>query len=297
MEFYFYAQYESHDEETLGLMDEALKRFHTFKRVFCQFRVTKKVTDQGKEHRKRLMEQQDTAMQGKAGTEQERLRPEWQTFINAEMVEYHEESSDFNLCKIYQLLHFGEQVQHYGSLKQWSTETGESSHRTQLKDLYNKSNRSGNIYSQMIEYYQWSDAFAIRRLNLAATTIVATKGDNVKSGRDSIEDSLAGVKFSSEQSFSGQRKIITFTVLLESVRDYSLQNELHHGMNRFLLSCKIQISPQDLLQCGVNVYHGIRIPLSNMYGEQLTQYVRCMGEKSWYGQPARHDWVWVKASN
>ena len=132
---------------------------------------------------------------------------------------------------------------------------------------------------------------------MAATTIAATKGDNVESGRDSIEDSLAGVKFTSEQSSSGQRKIITFTVLLESVRDYSLQNELHHGMNRFLLSCKIQISPKDLLQCGVNVYHGIRIPLSNMYGEQLTQYVRCMGEKSWYGQPVRHDWVWVKASN
>jgi hypothetical protein len=48
VEFYLYAQYESHDEETLGLMDEALKRFHTFKRVFRQFRVTKKVTQQGK---------------------------------------------------------------------------------------------------------------------------------------------------------------------------------------------------------------------------------------------------------
>jgi len=34
-----------------------------------------------------------------------------------------------------------------------------------------------------------------------------------------------------------------------------------------------------------------------MYGEQLTQYVRCTGEKSWYGQPARYDWVWVKVSN
>jgi len=57
VEFYFYAQYESHDGETLELMDEALKRFHTFKRVFCQFRITKKVSDQGKERRKTLMEQ------------------------------------------------------------------------------------------------------------------------------------------------------------------------------------------------------------------------------------------------
>jgi hypothetical protein len=292
VEFYFYAQYESHDEETLGLMDEALKRFHTFKRVFRQFRVTKKVTHEGKEHRKTLIEQRDMAMQGKAGTEHERLRKEWQTVINAEMVEYHEEGSDFNFPKIHQLLHFGEQLRRYGSLKQWSTETGERSHRTQLKDPYNKSNRSGNIYSQMIEYYQRSEAFAIRRLNIAAM-----RGEHAESGTDTSEDSLAGVKFTSEQSSSGQAKIITFTALLKSVRDDNLQNELHHATNRFLFSRKIQISPEDLLQCGVNVYHGIRIPLSNMYGEGLTQNVRCTGEKSWYGQPARHDWVWVKASN
>jgi hypothetical protein len=200
------------------------------------------------------------------GTEQKRLCKEWQILINAEMVEYHEGGSDFNFPKIHQLLHFGEQIRRYGSLKQWSTETGERSHRTQLKDPYNKSNRSGNIYRQMIEYYQRSDAFAIRRLN-----ITATRGEHAESGRDAIEDSLAGVKFTSEQSSSGQAKITTFATLLKSVRDEDLQNELRHATNRFLLSKKIKISPEDLLLCGVNVYHRIRIPLSNMYGELLTQ--------------------------
>jgi len=57
VEFYFYAQYESLDEETLGLMDKALKRFHSSKRIFHQFRVPKKVSDQGKEHRKMLVQQ------------------------------------------------------------------------------------------------------------------------------------------------------------------------------------------------------------------------------------------------
>ena len=122
-------------------------------------------------------------MQGKAGTEQERLRKEWQMFINTEMVEYHEEGSDFNFPKINQLLHFGEQIRRYGSPKQWSTETGESSHRTQLKDPYYTSNWSGNIYGQIIEYYRRSAAFAIRRLNIAAT-----RGENTTGGRDTIED-------------------------------------------------------------------------------------------------------------
>jgi len=55
LKFNLYAQYESQDKETLGLMDEALKCFHTFKCVFRQFRVTKKVTNQGKKGRKTLM--------------------------------------------------------------------------------------------------------------------------------------------------------------------------------------------------------------------------------------------------
>jgi len=40
----------------------------------------------------------------------------------------------------------------------------------------------------------------------------------------------------------------------------------------------------------------MRVPLTNMYGEKMIQYVRCTGEKSWYRQPARRDWVWVKVS-
>jgi hypothetical protein len=144
----------------------------------------------------------------------------------------------------------------------------------------------------MIEYYQWSDGFAIRRLNIAAT-----RSSDVESSSNPTEDSLAGVKFTSEQSFSGQTKIVTFAMLLKSVLDDYLRNELLTETNRFLLSKKIQISPEDLVQCGVNVYHGIRIALGNIYGEQLIQQVRFTGEKCWYGQPARHDWVWVKPSN
>jgi hypothetical protein len=49
----------------------------------------------------------------------------------------------------------------------------------------------------MIEYYLRSDAFAIRRLN-----ITARRGENAESGGDYIEDCLAGVRFTSEQSSS-----------------------------------------------------------------------------------------------
>jgi len=124
-------------------------------------------------------------------------------FINTELVEYHWEGSDFNFPKVQQLLHFGEQIRWDRSLKQLSIETRERSCRTQLKDPYNKSNHSGNIYGQIINYYQWRDVFAIWSFNDAAT-----RGENAESGSDSSEGTQAAVKFTSKQSSSGQAKII-----------------------------------------------------------------------------------------
>ncbi|KAF8243997.1 hypothetical protein K440DRAFT_560120 [Wilcoxina mikolae CBS 423.85] len=41
IEFYFYCQYDSHDDEMLDLMDNVLRHFHDLKDVFQQFRAGK----------------------------------------------------------------------------------------------------------------------------------------------------------------------------------------------------------------------------------------------------------------
>jgi len=41
MEFYFYSQYDSHNEQTLGLMSTALQGFNNSKDVFRQFVLAK----------------------------------------------------------------------------------------------------------------------------------------------------------------------------------------------------------------------------------------------------------------
>jgi len=92
------------------------------------------------------------------------------------------------------------------------------------------------------------------------------RGENAESSRDTIEDSLPVVKFTLEQRSSGQAKIVTFATLHESVHDDHLENTIRHKTNRFLQSRKIKIGSEDLLQCAVNIYHGIRVPFSNMYG-------------------------------
>jgi hypothetical protein len=150
VEFYFYSQYDSHDEQTLGLMSTALRNFHHFKEVFRQFRAGKRVTQEGKALRKKLIAERDDelkSMKFKTAAHREHQRKSWNEFIDAELVEYHADGGDFNFPKIHQMLHFCEQIQLYGCLKQWSTETGESSQCTQIKIPYNKSNRSGDIYT------------------------------------------------------------------------------------------------------------------------------------------------------
>ena len=79
------------------------------------------------------------------------------------MAEFIEEGSDFNFPKIHLMQHPREEVQQFGSLKQWSKEIGESSHKQQIKDGFNASNKTGDYYTQMINFYLRYDAFTVRR--------------------------------------------------------------------------------------------------------------------------------------
>ena len=298
VEFYFYCQYESHDEETLSCMAGALQRFHSYKGVIRQFRAGKRVTVEGKAHRKDLMVQRDEELNavrtsGKSATFQQHLRDDWRRYIHNEMVEYHEEGGNFNFPKIHQLLHFCEQVKRYGSLQQWSTETGESSHRTQIKTPYNKSNRSGDIYTQILEHYLRSDVFAVRKLN----------NDSQSGTNNAMSNSIpsiatsTGLKFISVQRNTGSTAVKTFGGVLATVSDADLRDELQNATYRFLLSRKVNITLENLLHSTASVYHGIQVPVNDMHGDQAIQNVRCTGDSTWHGQEPRHDWVWVKVSH
>jgi len=159
-------------------------------------------------------------MKFKTAAHRECQRKSWNEFINTEMVEHHADGGDLNFPKIHQMPHFREQIQRYGCLKQWSTETRESSHCTQFKILYNKSNRSGNFYTQILEHYLRSDTFAVRRLNHNAHGTVNTTGSG-KTGLPTVK----GLKFVSVQG-STTSKCNTFAAVLASVGDLYLWREL-----------------------------------------------------------------------
>ena len=132
IEFYMYCQYDSHDGNTLNLIEDALCHFHSTKGVFVQYRARKRLTAEVKDRRTELCTEHDDelkANQKKSAAHRQRIRDSWKTIIESEMAKFIEEGIDFNFPKIYLMQHPREEVQWFGSLKQWSTEIGESSHK------------------------------------------------------------------------------------------------------------------------------------------------------------------------
>jgi len=293
VEFYLYSQYGLYDEQTLALMSTALWDFHHFKDVFRQFRASKSVTQEVKAHQKELIAERDKelkSMKFKTAAHHERQRKSWNEFISTEMIEHHTDGSDFNFPKIHQMLYFREQIQCYGCRKQWCTETGESSHCTQMKIPYNKSNRSGDIYTQILEHYLRIDAFTVRRLNHNAHGTMDTTGSGVTN-----LPTVKGLKFIFVQG-STMLKSDTFAAILASVGDLYLRRDLQRATSSSLVSRRVETNLEALICCSARVYHGVQIPVTNTHGDQVIQTVRYTGEQTWHGQGPWNDWVWVVTS-
>jgi hypothetical protein len=168
--FFFYASYTSHDQATLDLMQNALRRFHEHRDVFRQYLSIKRTTAVARELRTELIKQREAALTQRRleGLLPATLRDErhsWDAFIDAEVVDFAEDGAHWNFPKLHLMLHFRDQVHRFGSLGQWSTEIGKSSHRRQIKDGYNAGNRAGDVYVQMINHYLRLDAFTVRAMN------------------------------------------------------------------------------------------------------------------------------------
>ena len=77
-----------------------------------------------------------------------------------------EESTDFKFPKVYLMMHWVDQISHYGCLLQYSTEICETSYQP-LKGAYRQSNHIDSI-PQIIQGYTWAHSFRVRELDMAA---------------------------------------------------------------------------------------------------------------------------------
>ena len=277
-------------------MDNALRCFHNAKGVFQQFRASKRLTAEASKRRKELCAERDAeldANKNKSAAFRQRIQEAWKSIIESEMAEYIEDGSDFNFPKIHLIQHFREQIQRFGCLKQWSTEIGESFHRRQIKDGFNASNKTGDFYTQMINFYLRCDAFTIRKVNRAA---MEQRLAARKTGASTDIPRRTRLKFISPQHHTGKGKVDDFESLLNATRDVVIWNGIYTGTRRFLQSKRIQIESEDLLRSAAAIYHWLEVETHDMHGESTVQRLRCTGEKGWYSGPARNDWVWVQTA-
>ena len=95
----------------------------------------------------------------------------WRDHINHEMDLSKELDADFNFLKIHLMSHWVEQIRRYGTLQQYSAETHEQAHKTNLKDGWNASNHNNNYLPQIISFHRRILCFEIRELNLQALAL------------------------------------------------------------------------------------------------------------------------------
>ena len=83
------------------------------------------------------------------------------------MADIHDKDIDFKFVKIHLWSHFGDHEWHFGNIRIYSTESGETSHKTIIKESYQRSNRKDASH-QILRTYTRLDSFRIHEMNVAA---------------------------------------------------------------------------------------------------------------------------------
>jgi hypothetical protein len=324
LEFFFYASYTSHDQATLDLMENALRRFHEHRDVFRQYRAGKRAIIDARDLRTELIQRRDAALAGRRldGLSPAVLRVErhsWNAFIDAEVVNCAEDGAHWNFAKLHLMLHFCDQVRRLGSFGQWSTEIGESSHRRQIKDGYNAGNRTGDVYIQIINYYLCLDAFTVRAMNhqacrakhdpqrvipassgltlppTAAAASTPTADVASTTAADAASASIFGpptrLHCVSPQLTTGPGKVTTLGGVFGNMWTPEFREAIHNAMRGYLHSQRVHLPDQQLLECRATIHHGIDVSTDDMHGSPVVQRVRCTISQRRAAAALRNQWI------
>ena len=83
------------------------------------------------------------------------------------VADIYDEDVDFNFVKIHLLSHFGDHVRRFGNIQIYSTESGETNHKTMIKEGYRRSNKNDASH-QILWTYARLDSFKIHEMNIQA---------------------------------------------------------------------------------------------------------------------------------
>src|SRR2546429_590819 len=179
VDFHLMAQYKSHTSRTLARMQAYFAEFHDTKTMFLEFRGLKSVSMASKiavQHVRNYSDGQTSCVaedeEGPIGfAARISLNKRRKDSIDVRRQERDarqkavEETSHFHFMKIHLPHHYRAHVEQLGAISAFSTESGESAHKRQVKEGYNYSNRH-DVNKQIIEYYTRVSALLMREQNL-----------------------------------------------------------------------------------------------------------------------------------
>ena len=169
-DFCLMAQYRSHTSQTIGYMDEYLRRFHQFRHILGEFRAGEADCEDAAKAAQEIEEdqaQQATIHQYFQLTSTQRAkRSAEDRQVRQQAVHNKLQQATFNFPKLHLLSQYGSQVVDFGTLPQYSTEITEALHKP-LKDAYRCSNQVDAV-EQILDIIYRDYAIHMRELNLIA---------------------------------------------------------------------------------------------------------------------------------
>jgi len=121
-----YARYQSHDDETLSYMQDALRHYHTFKDDFLLGRAGKKAKPNINALRTELVKKRKVDEETNADSwTPSKKRPEmnaWWDYLSHDIHISNVLDAGFNFRMMHLMSHWAEQIRRYRALPQYSAE-------------------------------------------------------------------------------------------------------------------------------------------------------------------------------
>jgi hypothetical protein len=295
VDFTLMSQYKSHTDETIQYLEQYLKAFHDHKDVFKEYRKDKSTTRKVREVTTRIRSENSEVLNqhrlsGATAAKRRRIADEQRRDLDGVVADIYEEDVDFNFVKIHLLSHFGDHVRRFGNIQMYSTESGETSHKTMIKEGYRRSNKNDASH-QILRTYARLDSFKIHEMNVEA---------NIPRP---IQDELR--KEQHKRQVGSRKK--QPSGLVPTVENISRLNKILRNLPDLLVDYYRRISAMGreveiglVKQFPVEICRLLRVPVENFQDAQEVtwHHLRCTGTQLWRTTGrSRNDWVWVDSGN
>ena len=170
VDFTLMSQYTSYTNETIEYLEQYLKVFHDHKEVFKEYQGDKSTARNVREVTARIPGGNSEVLYQHRlaeATAAKRLRimDEQRRNLDGLVADIYDEEVDLNFVKIHLLSHYGDHIRYFGNIQMYSTESGETNHKTMIKKGYRRSNKNDASH-QILRTYARLDSFKIHEINI-----------------------------------------------------------------------------------------------------------------------------------